>query len=92
MCTVDIVRAVHAALVEQLSLQFVTITETLTTQQLNYLKALIAGEKTISSTDVMHRSQISFTTSIARSKATLIYWTIRQEKYHSKILYNVSSI
>ena len=25
-------------------LEFVTITETLTTQQLNYLKALIAGE------------------------------------------------
>jgi hypothetical protein len=34
---------------------FVTITETLTTQQLNYLKALIVGEKNISSTEVMHR-------------------------------------
>ncbi len=71
-CTVEIVRAAHAALVEQLSLLFVTITETLTTQQLNYLKALIAGEKAISSTDVMHRYQISSTTSIARSKAALI--------------------
>ena len=38
----------------------------------NYLKALIAGEKTISSTEVMHRYQISSTTSISRSKATLI--------------------
>ena len=72
VCTVEIVRASHAALVEQLSLLFVTITETLTTQQLNYLKALIAGEKAISSTDVMHRYQISSTTSIARSKAALI--------------------
>ena len=71
-CTVKIVRAAHAALVEQLSLLFVTITETLTTQQLNYLKALIAGEKAISSTDVMHRYRISSTTSIARSKAALI--------------------
>ncbi len=71
-CTVEIVREAHAALVEQLSLLFVTITETLTTQQLNYLKALIAGEKAISSTDVMHRYQISSTTSIARSKAALI--------------------
>ena len=51
---------------------FVTITETLTTQQLNYLKALIAGEKAISSTEVMHRYQISSTTSISRSKAALI--------------------
>ena len=59
-------------MVEQLSLLFVTITETLTTQQLNYLKALIAGEKAISSTDVMHRYQISSPTSVARSKAALI--------------------
>ena len=71
-CDVEIVREAHAALVEQLSLLFVTITETLTTQQLNYLNALIAGEKAISSTDVMHRYQISSTTSIARSKAALI--------------------
>ena len=34
--------------------------------QLNYLKALIAGEKAISSTEVMHRYQISSTTSISR--------------------------
>lgn len=49
-----------------------TITETLTTQQLNSLKALIACEKAISSTEVMHRYQISSTTSISRSKAALI--------------------
>lgn len=72
ICTVEIVRAAHAALVEQLSLLFVTITETLTTQQLNYLKALIAGEKAISSTAVMHRYHISSSTAIARSKAALI--------------------
>lgn len=72
VCDVEIVREAHAALVEQLSLLFVTITETLTTQQLNYLNALIAGEKAISSTDVMHRYQISSTTSIARSKAALV--------------------
>ena len=72
VCTTDIVREAHSALVEQLSLLFVTITETLTTQQLNYLKALIAGEKAISSIDVMHRYQISSTTAITRSKAALI--------------------
>ena len=41
-------------------------------KQLNYLKALIAGEKAISSTEVMHRYQIFSVTSISRSKATLI--------------------
>ena len=35
-------------------------------------KALIAGEKAISSTEVMHRYQISSTTSIFRSNAVLI--------------------
>lgn len=72
VCTVEIVRVAHTALVEQLSLLFVTITETLTTQQLNYLNALIAGEKAISSTEVMYRYQISSATSISRSKAALI--------------------
>lgn len=72
ICTTEIVSEAHAALVEQLSLLFVTITETLTTQQLNYLKALIAGEKAISSTDVMHRYKISSPTSIVRSKAALV--------------------
>jgi Predicted ATPase (AAA+ superfamily) len=71
-CTEEIVKEAHTALVEQLSLLFVTITETLTTQQLNYLKALLANEKSISSTEVMHRYRISSPTSIARSKATLI--------------------
>ena len=72
VCTVEIVQDAHTTLVEQLSLLFVTITETLTTQQLNYLKAIIAGEQHISSTEVMHRYKISSVTSITRSKAALI--------------------
>lgn len=72
ICTEDIVREAHTSLVEQLSLLFATITENLTTQQLHYLKALLAGEKSISSTETMHRYKISSPTSIARSKASLI--------------------
>ncbi len=71
-CTEEIVREAHAALVEQLSLLFVTITETLTSQQLCYLRAVLAGEKSIGSTEVMHRYRISSATSLARSKAALI--------------------
>lgn len=41
-------------------------------QQLNYFKALIAGEKAIGSTEVMHRYRIPSTTSIAHSKTALI--------------------
>lgn len=80
VCTSAIVREAHTALVEQLSLLFATMTETLTTQQLNYLKALIAGEKSISSTDVMHRYKITSTTSIARSKAALIKHDVLDNK------------
>ena len=79
-CCEEIVREAHAALVEQLSLLFVTITETLTTQQLCYLHALTAGEKAIHSTAVMSRYRISSTTSIARSKAALVECDILDNK------------
>ncbi len=72
VCTEKTVQESHTSLVEQLSLLFATITENLTTQQLNYLKALLAGEKSISSTETMHRYKISSPTSIARSKIALI--------------------
>lgn len=71
-CDVATVMEAHRSLVEQLSLLFVTITETLTTQQLNYLRALIAGESRLNSTEVMHRYHITSTTSISRSKEALI--------------------
>lgn len=79
-CTDAIVRESHTSLVEQLSLLFVTITESLTTQQLNYLKALLAGEKTITSTETMHRYNITSATSATRSKAALIKNDILDDK------------
>ena len=72
VCTVEIVQDAHTTLVEQLSLLFVTRPPPPPTQQLNYLKAIIAGEQHISSTEVMHRYKISSVTSITRSKAALI--------------------
>lgn len=71
-CTPDIVREAHASLVEQLSLLYVTLTETLTTQQLCYLNALLAGETAITSAGTMNRYGISSSTSASRSKAALI--------------------
>jgi hypothetical protein len=72
VCTVDTVKAAHSTLVEQLSLLFVTITEGLTSQNLCYLKALLAGEKSISSTAVMTKYHISSATSVTRSKDALV--------------------
>lgn len=72
ICSVETVQEAFNSLVNQLSLLFVTITETLTTQQLNYLRALIVGEKSISSTETMHKYHISSTTSIARSRLALV--------------------
>jgi hypothetical protein len=79
-CDDATVMEAHAALVEQLSLLFVTITESLTTQQLCYLKALMAGEPAISSTETMHRYNISSPTSISRSRVALIKKDILDNK------------
>ena len=72
VCTSDTVIQAHKSLVEQLSLLFINLTEELTVQQLNYMKALLSGENAISSTEVMTKYGISSATSANRSKATLI--------------------
>ena len=58
-CSVQIVRQSHEALVEQLSLLFVNLTETLTNQQLALLHAMTAGETAFSSAEVMRKYRIS---------------------------------
>lgn len=72
LCDEKIVSAALDSLVEQLSLLFITLTEKLTTQQLNLLHALINREESLTSTSVMNRYHISSTTSVTRSKAALI--------------------
>lgn len=79
-CTEKIVREAHDSLVEQLSLLFVTMTESLTTQQLRYLKALLAGEENISSTEVMHRYGVSSATAAFRSRVALVKGDILDDK------------
>lgn len=70
-CDEAIVLDAHSSLVGQLSLLFTNITDNLTIQQLAYLKALLAGEKAITSTAAMKRYGISSATSVSRSKAAL---------------------
>lgn len=70
-CDESIVLDAHSSLVGQLSLLFTNITDNLTIQQLAYLKALLAGEKAITSTATMKRYGISSATSVSRSKTAL---------------------
>ena len=71
-CDVETVVKAHLSLVEQLSLLFSNLMETLTFQQTCYLHALIAGEKSITSTETMYRYHISSATAASRSLKTLI--------------------
>ncbi len=71
-CDDNIVDDAFTALEGQLSLLFVNITESLTNQQLNYLKALLAEEGSITSTKTMKKYNISSATAAIRSKEALI--------------------
>ena len=71
-CSVQTVRQSHEALVEQLSLLFVNLTETLTNQQLALLHAMTAGETAFSSAEVMRKYRISSPMSVFRSKKALV--------------------
>ena len=70
-CDKETVKAAHISLVEQLSLLFTNITEELTVQQLNYLKALLSSEESITSASALHKYGITSATSAMRSKNTL---------------------
>lgn len=79
-CDVETVVNAHLSLVEQLSLLFSNLMETLTFQQTCYLHALIAGEKSITSAETMYRYHISSATAASRSLKTLIKKDILDSK------------
>ena len=79
-CSEDVVIRAHESLVEQLSLLFTGIMETLTFQQTCYLHAIIAGEKSITSAETMHKYHISSATAASRSLKTLITKDILDSK------------
>ncbi len=71
-CTQEIVAEAHITIVEQLSLLFATITEGLTTKQLGLLKAIIAGEKNLSSQEVITKYRIGTSATVNRARTSLI--------------------
>ncbi len=72
-CETETVITAHQSLVEQLSLLFSNLMETLTFQQTCYLHALIAGESSITNAETMHKYHISSATAAYRSLKTLIH-------------------
>ena len=72
VCTCDIIKEAYEALLDQLDMVFSALTNTLTDQQICYVKAIVSGEKTISTADVLHRYGISSATSASRSKTALL--------------------
>ena len=65
---------------EQLSLLFVTITESLTNYQVNFLKAIIAGETATSSFRVLSEYRLGTSANITRSRKSLIEKDILDNK------------
>ncbi len=60
------------SLVMQLSLLFLNITESLTTTQINYLKALVDGTRMLSSREVINTYHLGSSANVARIKQALI--------------------
>lgn len=71
-CTDDTIIQAFDSLIEQLSLLFATITEGLTTSQLNLLNAMIAGEESLSSRKVILKYRLNSSANVNRSRKALI--------------------
>jgi hypothetical protein len=71
-CADDTVIIAFTSIVSQLSLLFITITETLTTNQLNLIKALLAGETALSSSEVLSKYRLVSSANVNRSRKSLI--------------------
>ena len=72
VCSREVVLQSFETIVDQMDMVFRNITDSLTTQQLCYLHAVIAGETVISTSEVLHRHHITSATSASRSKVALM--------------------
>jgi len=71
-CTTSIVEEARMGVVNQLSLLFVNITESLTNSQLNFLKAILAGEKQLSSQSTLQKYKLGTSANTGRLKQALL--------------------
>jgi hypothetical protein len=71
-CDSDTVKQAFRSIIGQLSLLFATITETLTVNQINLLRALVAGETALSSQEVLSKYRLISSANVNRSRKSLI--------------------
>lgn len=71
-CSRNVVLAAYDTILTNMDLVFRNMTESLTTQHLCYLHAVLAGETVISTSEVLHRYHITSATSASRSKVALL--------------------
>lgn len=72
VCSPDVIQKAHDEIIRHMHIIFSTVTSSLTSQQLCYIHAVLAGETVISTSEVLHRHHISSATSASRSKAALL--------------------
>ncbi len=72
ICNPEIVKAAHENMTLQLSLLFQTLTDELTTTHINFLKAIIEGEKHPSSKRAIEKYQLGTSANVLRIKKALI--------------------
>ena len=71
-CRDEIVHEAFLSLIDQLSLLFADITENLSTLQLNILKAIILGEKQLTSQAVLQKYNLGTSAGVVRQKRILM--------------------
>lgn len=72
LCTEAVVREAHQSIVYQLSLLFQSKTDELSTPQINFLKALLSGEKKLSSKRILQTYNLGTSANVLRIKQALI--------------------
>lgn len=72
ICNPEIVKSAHENMTLQLSLLFQTLTDELTTTHINFLKAIIEGEKQPSSKRAIEKYQLGTSANVLRIKKALI--------------------
>ncbi|GBU06930.1 ATPase [Bacteroidales bacterium] len=71
-CSEEIIILAHTTIIDQLSLLFVTITESLNNNQINFLKAMVAGEVELSSAATIAKYRLTSSANVSRARKALL--------------------
>lgn len=75
-CSREIIDDTVREMVEQFSLHYIVMTESLTNAQLNFLRAFISGETALASSSVMKKYNINSSPALNRARTSLLDKTI----------------